>query len=161
MHNCLLYRVSLHLCPPALRLLVRRCPAQLIRGPLPDWAYGRNGRVSYLWHRSHPVNDLPCSVYYNPAKTIGAMFEADLYCIVGAVFSSIVCLISMGLFWFFEQKPGLAVVANVSLFLCIGIAMSLVAWSKIWMERPSFNTGTASTFTPSRIPLLTGGLRSL
>ncbi|KAG8906930.1 hypothetical protein FRB99_005704 [Tulasnella sp. 403] len=84
-------------------------------------------------------------VYFNPAKTIGAMFEADTYCLVAAVFSSVVCLTSMGLFWLFEDMKGMEFFADSSVFLCIGVAMSAVAWAKLWMERPSFNTACSMT----------------
>ncbi|KAG8971620.1 hypothetical protein FRB90_010436, partial [Tulasnella sp. 427] len=84
-------------------------------------------------------------VYFNPAKTIGSMIEADIYCLVAALFSSTVCLIAFGLFWFFEEKPGLEIVAGTSVFLCIGLAMTAVAWFKVWMERPSFNTACSMT----------------
>ncbi|KAG8935418.1 hypothetical protein FRC01_000025 [Tulasnella sp. 417] len=84
-------------------------------------------------------------VYFNPAKTIGSMLEADIYCLVAALFSSAVCLAAFGLFWFFEEKPGLEIVAGTSVFLCIGLAMTGVAWAKVWMERPSFNTACSMT----------------
>lgn len=81
------------------------------------------------------------SVYYNPAMTMGGMLEADRYCLLGAVYSSIVCLVSMGLFWLLEDQPGLEFWADTSVFFTVGIAMTLVAWAKLRMERPSFNAG--------------------
>lgn len=74
------------------------------------------------------------------------MLEADIYCLVAAAFSSAVCLAAFGLFWFFEEKPGLEIIAGTSVFLCIGLAMTGVAWAKVWMERPSFNTGELNFF---------------
>ncbi|KAG9036609.1 hypothetical protein FRB95_008443 [Tulasnella sp. JGI-2019a] len=84
-------------------------------------------------------------VYYNPAKTIGGMMEADKYCLLGAVYSSIVCLVSMGLFWLLEDQPGLEFWADTSVFITVGIAMTLVAWAKLSMERPSFNAACSMT----------------
>src|SRR5690242_16051119 len=46
------------------------------------------------------------AVYFNPAKTLGGMMEADIYCIGGAAFAAVVTLLSMDSFWFFELKPG-------------------------------------------------------
>lgn len=75
------------------------------------------------------------------------MFEADTYCLVAAAFSSVVCLVSFALFWFFEERPGLELVADASVFLVLGLAMTAVAWSKNWMERASFNTGAQRGLT--------------
>ena len=80
-------------------------------------------------------------MYFNPAKTIGAMVEADLYCAIAAGFSSVVCLACFGAFWFFEEKPGWDFAADLSVFIILGVCMGAVAWSKDWMQRPSFNTG--------------------
>ncbi|KAG8850393.1 hypothetical protein FRB96_000457 [Tulasnella sp. 330] len=84
-------------------------------------------------------------VYYNPAKTVGGMLEADKYCLLGAVYSSIVCLVSMGLFWLLEDQPGWEFWADTSVFITVGIAMTLVAWAKLRMERPSFNAACSMT----------------
>ncbi|KAG8970045.1 hypothetical protein FRC03_011844 [Tulasnella sp. 419] len=78
-------------------------------------------------------------VYFNPAKTIGAMLEADSYCLVAAVYSAVVSLTAMSLFWFFEQRPGLEWLADTCVFLCVGLGMTGVAWSKMWMSKASFN----------------------
>lgn len=69
------------------------------------------------------------------------MFEADFYCLVAAMFSSFVCLGSMSMFWFFELKEGYEWVADLVTFIWIAAGMTVVAWTKLWMAKPSFSTG--------------------
>jgi len=69
--------------------------------------------------------------------------EADVYCLVAALYSAAVCLLSMGLFWFFENQ-GYELAADTMVFLCLGLGMSFVAWMKLRMAKPSFNTGKTS-----------------
>ncbi|KAF8325195.1 Fusaric acid resistance protein-like-domain-containing protein [Cantharellus anzutake] len=79
------------------------------------------------------------TVYFNPAKTLGAMQEADVYCLIAALFSAFVALGSMDTFWFFEIKPGWEWLADALTFMWIAAAMSIVAWVKQWMNKPSFS----------------------
>jgi hypothetical protein len=81
------------------------------------------------------------TVYYNPAKSMGAMLEADIYCLVASLYSAGVCLLSMALFWFFEKQQGYEWLADTMVFVCLGLSMSYVAWMKLRMSKPSFNTG--------------------
>jgi hypothetical protein len=73
------------------------------------------------------------TVYFNPAKTAGAMIEADLFCLMGLVYSAFVCGISMSMYWWLELKPGFEWLGDVLAILWIGLSMSLVAWMKVWM----------------------------
>ncbi|KAJ7678691.1 hypothetical protein B0H17DRAFT_102075 [Mycena rosella] len=85
------------------------------------------------------------AVYYNPARTMGSMLEADLYCFVGLVYSAFVSLSSMAVFWWLEKQPGWEWLANVLVIVWIGVSMSLVAWTKVWMASSSFNTACSMT----------------
>ena len=78
---------------------------------------------------------LNSAVYFNPAKTIGAMVEADLFCLLGLFYSSLVCLVSMSMYWWLELKPGWEWLADVVAVAWIGLSMSGVAWMKVWMVR--------------------------
>ncbi|KAH8107675.1 Fusaric acid resistance protein-like-domain-containing protein [Cristinia sonorae] len=80
------------------------------------------------------------AVYYNPAKTMGAMLEADLFCFMGLLYVSLVSLASMSLFWFFEVQPGWEWLADFFVLFWVGLAMSVVAWLKVKVAKPSFNT---------------------
>lgn len=72
-------------------------------------------------------------MYFNPAKTMGGMIEADIFCIVGLLYSSFVCLSSMSLFWWLELKPGWEWLGDAVAIVWIGLSMSGVAWAKVWM----------------------------
>lgn len=80
-------------------------------------------------------------MYFNPAKTVGGMLEADLFCIMGVLWAAFISLSSMSLFWFFEVQPGWEWLADSLVLLWIGAGMSCVAWMKLWMKKPTFNTG--------------------
>ncbi|KAL4253307.1 Intracellular Vesicle Transport-Associated [Abortiporus biennis] len=69
------------------------------------------------------------AVYFNPAKTYGAMLEADKFCFMGLLFAS-------------KDNNW---VADLVVILLIGIGMSCVAWMKLWMAKPSFNTACSMT----------------
>jgi hypothetical protein len=81
------------------------------------------------------------AVYFNPAKTRGGMFEADVYCVLGLLYTSVVSLCSMSMFWWLDVIPGLEWLAVALVLLWIGVSMSAVAWTKVWMNKPSFNPG--------------------
>ncbi|TFY71629.1 hypothetical protein EVG20_g1380 [Dentipellis fragilis] len=85
------------------------------------------------------------AVYFNPAKTIGGMLEADKYCLMGLAFAAFISLGSMNVFWWLEVKHGWEWLADVLAILWIGIGMSLVAWTKVWMAKPTFNTACSMT----------------
>lgn len=84
------------------------------------------------------------AVYFNPAKTLGGMLEADKYCLMGLLFAAFVSLSSMTMFWFFEVRAGWEWLADVLVILWIGVGMSLLAWMKLWMAKPTFNTGLSA-----------------
>ena len=75
--------------------------------------------------------EYPVTVYFNPAKSLGSMQEADVYCLAAALFSAFVALASMDTFWFFEIQPGWEWLADALTFLWIAVAMSTVAWVKV------------------------------
>lgn len=81
------------------------------------------------------------AVYFNPAKTLGGMLEADRYCLAGLAFAAFVSLGSMNMYWWLEHYPSLDWLADILVILWIGLGMSTVAWMKLWMAKPTFNTG--------------------
>lgn len=85
------------------------------------------------------------AVYYNPAKTIGGMIEADLFCLVGATFASFASLMATDSFWFFELQPGWEWLADVLVLTLLAVAMTLIAWSKIWVGKPTFGSACSMT----------------
>ncbi|KAJ7678692.1 Fusaric acid resistance protein-like-domain-containing protein [Mycena rosella] len=102
------------------------------------------------------------AVYFNPAKTMGSMVEADLYCFIGLVYSAFVCLSSMTMFWWLETQPGWEWLADILVIIWIGVSMSVVAWMKVWMASPSFNTACSMTAIILFVVLVKeGGLQTL
>ena len=69
------------------------------------------------------------------------MFEADTFCLMGLLFSAFVSLSSMSMYWFLEVKSGWEWLADALAILWIGLGMSTIAWMKMWMAKPTFNTG--------------------
>ncbi|KAJ6616683.1 hypothetical protein B0H10DRAFT_2036570 [Mycena sp. CBHHK59/15] len=102
------------------------------------------------------------AVYFNPAKTMGSMVEADLFCFMGLVYSAFVCLSSMTVFWWLETKAGWEWLADILVIVWIGVSMSFVAWMKVWMASPSFNTACSMTAIILFVVLVKeGGLQTL
>ncbi|KAG5645197.1 hypothetical protein DXG03_006715 [Asterophora parasitica] len=102
------------------------------------------------------------AVYFNPAKTKGGMIEADIFCLVGLLYSSFICLSFMSLFWWLELSPGLEWLSDVIAILWIGLSMSIVAWSKVRMASPTFNTACSMTAIIICVVIVKeGGIRTL
>ena len=77
------------------------------------------------------------------------MLEADLYCLYGVIWSAVVALGSMSLFWWIDVIPGWEWLAAIVAIIWIGLGMSIVAGMKVWMGKPSFNTGMCVRFLHS------------
>ena len=69
------------------------------------------------------------------------MLEADLFCLYGLAWASFISLGSMGMFWWIDVKPGWEWLADVTVITWIGLGMTAVAFMKVWMAKPTFNTG--------------------
>ena len=69
------------------------------------------------------------------------MVEADTFCSMGLFFAAFVSLSSMSMYWFFEVQPGYEWLADTLVILWVGLGMSVIAWMKMWMAKPTFNTG--------------------
>lgn len=65
------------------------------------------------------------------------MLEADVFCIFGLLYASIVCLSCMSLFWWLEPQPGWEWLGDAIAITWIGLSMSVVAWMKAWMVIPN------------------------
>ncbi|KAK0194889.1 hypothetical protein F5146DRAFT_1023261 [Armillaria mellea] len=98
--------------------------------------YGSNDRIPLP--SGHMVATV--AVYYNPAKTMGGMIEADTFCIFGLFYAAFVSLATMSLFWWLEVKPGWEWLADTFVIFWVGVSMSILAWLKVWMANPQFNT---------------------
>ncbi|KAG2135853.1 Fusaric acid resistance protein-like-domain-containing protein [Suillus clintonianus] len=79
------------------------------------------------------------AVYYNPAKTMGGMIEADSYCSIAFLYAAFVCLGSMSMFWSLEVQGWLGL-GDALVILWIGLSMWGLTWMKVWMAKPTFNS---------------------
>lgn len=95
--------------------------------------------------RNNRLTGPSSAVYYNPAKTIGGMIEADTFCFIGWLYSAFVCLSGMSLFWWLDVQPGWDGVADCIPILWVGFSMWGLSWMKVWMEKPTFNSGLSHT----------------
>jgi hypothetical protein len=84
------------------------------------------------------------------------MFLADRFCILLALFATIVSLLSMGTIQFFDYfSPSHGAKWDwiteagdwVVCVLWIGGSMGWLAWAKGWINNPSFNTGCSMAAT--------------
>ncbi|KAJ4490925.1 Fusaric acid resistance protein-like-domain-containing protein [Lentinula aciculospora] len=80
------------------------------------------------------------AVYFNPAKTMGGMIEADFFCLFGIFYSAFICLSSMSMFWWLDVQPGWEWLADALAIVWVGVGMSFLAWMKVYMANPQFNT---------------------
>lgn len=72
------------------------------------------------------------------------MIEADMFCLVGAVFASFASLVATQSFWFFEIQPGWKWLADLLVLSWLALAMMVIAWSKLWVGKPTFGSGKHS-----------------
>ena len=80
-------------------------------------------------------------MYYNPAKTIGGMFEADSFCLVAWLYSALMNLSGLSLFWWLDVQPGFELLADFVLIIWVGLTIWGLTWMKVWMSKPTFNSG--------------------
>ena len=72
------------------------------------------------------------------------MIEADLFCVFGLLYSAAVCLVSTLIFRWLDLKPGWDGVGDFLVIAWIGVAMSGLAWMKVWMVSPQALTMNAT-----------------
>ena len=78
------------------------------------------------------------------------MFEADLYCLIALAYAAFLSLGSMSTFWEIDIIPGWEWLADALVVLWLGVGMTFVAWMKVRLAKPTFNTGT---FCQRSVPL--------
>ena len=69
------------------------------------------------------------------------MIEADLYCLIALAYATFLSLGSMGTFWEIDTVPGWEWLADALVLVWLGAGMSLVAWMKVRMAKPTFSSG--------------------
>ncbi|KAG8758649.1 hypothetical protein FRC14_007704 [Serendipita sp. 396] len=84
-------------------------------------------------------------VYYNPAKTTGGMFEADVFCLMGVFFALFITCASILSSWIIDNHPLLEWLGDLTILTWIGIAITVISWMKVWINKASFNTASSMT----------------
>ncbi|KAJ1028717.1 hypothetical protein NDA16_001883 [Ustilago loliicola] len=96
-----------------------------------------------------PDDDVPFSnlhmiatvaVYFHPAKTLGAMVEADIFAFGAFVFAVTLGFCSMAVTVFLHEADRIIVSDIISVLFFLGIGMALVGYAKIKVAKPQFNT---------------------
>ncbi|WOO77198.1 uncharacterized protein LOC62_01G000785 [Vanrija pseudolonga] len=110
-------------------------------------------------------------VYFNPARTKGGMILSTRYCIILAGLAAIVSLISFGIIRLFDhwspsngtQWDWISEMGDWAVcILCIGGAMGGLAWAKVWVGNPAFNTGCSmAAVTLFTVIVKEGGMTKL
>ncbi|EPQ26564.1 uncharacterized protein PFL1_05886 [Pseudozyma flocculosa PF-1] len=80
------------------------------------------------------------AVYFHPAKTLGAMVEADFFALIAFVFSVALGFSSMAVAVFLHDADMLFVSDILSVLVFLGIGMALVGYAKVKVAKPQFNT---------------------
>jgi len=80
------------------------------------------------------------AVYYHPAKTLGAMIEADIYVVLAFLFSVMIGISSMATASYLHDQNQEVLSNIIVVTVFVGLAMGLVGWAKIKIARPTFNT---------------------
>ena len=70
------------------------------------------------------------------------MFEADSFCMLAWLYSALMSLSGLHLFWWLDLKPGWELLADFVLIIWVGLTIWGLTWMKVWMAKPTFNSGT-------------------
>ncbi|CDR88651.1 related to BRE4-protein involved in endocytosis [Sporisorium scitamineum] len=96
-----------------------------------------------------PDDDVPFSnlhmiatvaVYFHPAKTLGAMIEADIFALGAFIYAVALGFFSMAVAVFLHETDRIIISDIVSVLVFLGIGMALVGYAKIKVAKPQFNT---------------------
>lgn len=96
-----------------------------------------------------PDDDVPLSnlhmiatvaVYFHPAKTLGAMIEADIFALGAFVYAVALGFFSMAVAVFLHETDRIIISDIVSVLFFLGLGMALVGYAKIKVAKPQFNT---------------------
>lgn len=80
------------------------------------------------------------ATYYNPAKTLGAMVEADIFMLYGSFFAFLVCIGSMATASIMESA-GLHTASHwILVIVWLMGSMGLVAWMKVKVSNAQFGS---------------------
>lgn len=101
---------------------------------------------SFLLGTSSAHTIATVSVYYNPAKSLGTMLEADIFCFIVAAIAAFVSLAAVGTLRMadtFNKSWDRDFGDWTALFFWFGGTLSVLAWLKVRLGKQSFNSATS------------------
>lgn len=80
------------------------------------------------------------AVYFHPAKTLGAMIEADIFALGAFIYAVTLGFCSMAVAVFLHETDRIVISDIISVLVFLGLGMALVGYAKIKVAKPQFNT---------------------
>lgn len=87
---------------------------------------------------AHVIATVSC--YYNPAKTLGAMIEADIFMLWASFYAFVTCMGSMGTAVWLNYAGFHELSHFVTIIVWLTVSMSLLGWMKVKMNHPQFGS---------------------
>jgi hypothetical protein len=81
------------------------------------------------------------AVFFNPAKTVGGMYEAVLFAILGGLYGSLIGIGSMASAVWFNDNNNYVFGHIISVVIWCGGSMFIVAYFRAKLNKPTFNSG--------------------
>ncbi|PWZ00697.1 hypothetical protein BCV70DRAFT_160354 [Testicularia cyperi] len=132
-----------------LRRNILKCALAYLIASLFTYSSTLSRWLATLLPDNDPDGDVPFSnlhmiatvaVYFHPAKTLGAMIEADIYALGAFLYAIGLGFGSMAAAVFLHETNRLIVSDIVSVLVFLGIGIALVGFAKIKVAKPQFNT---------------------
>lgn len=124
--------------------LVLKCSFAYFIGSLFTFVPALNALIGYNHTSSHLVATV--TVFFNPAKTLGGMFEAAAYGWGYVLFAVCVCLCSMVTTDFFVDRDHFLIAHLISLLIWLSGSTFTVSFLKAHWNKPPVATGSSLCF---------------
>ncbi|SNX83328.1 related to BRE4 - protein involved in endocytosis [Melanopsichium pennsylvanicum] len=105
--------------------------------------------LSSFLPNNDPDDDVPFSnlhmiatvaVYFHPARTLGAMVEADVFALGAFIYAITLGFCSMAVAVFLHETNRVLISDIISVLVFLGLGMAFVGYAKIKVAKPQFNT---------------------
>ncbi|KAI3493264.1 hypothetical protein L1887_42105 [Cichorium endivia] len=134
---------------PLLHKSIVKCALAYLIASLFTYSPALSRWLASFLPNNDPEDDVPFSnlhmiatvaVYFHPAKTLGAMVEADIFAVGAFVYAVTLGFCSMAVAVFLHETNRLLISDIVSVLFFLGLGMALVGYAKIKVAKPQFNT---------------------
>ncbi len=126
-----------------------KCVLAYLFASLFTYSPGLSQWLASFLPNNDPDNEVPFSnlhmiatvaTYFHPAKTVGAMIEADIFALGAFVYAITLGFCSMAIAVFLHETNRLIISDIISVLFFLGLGMALVGFAKIKVAKPTFNT---------------------